>query len=403
MIDALGGGRAVAAARSTPTTPGGQDGLPRFCDQGDPSAPSTATTPRYASSTAAPVTMPIWESCVARPAFRSLFNDWENGSRAVPGPRRRRVRGPGLRPGPTDVVASRSTRRGVYHDAGTNASSSAATTTSRSARSTRRPARASRPADLELRYRITEPGRHRSALGDGDSGRHVQPGRSRRQVRDRDAGRRSVPHLRRRRRARPAEAVAASSTGSTRRRRVCTCDNPPFGATFDTDDSRPSTTRSTTARSAPAWRRRLDHRRLRHAARPPPTDRRRRPDRHVPLLPRHAHGHGHGHRQHRQHRRHRVHVHARRRRRRACSTTSTGPGPKATSRTPACSTASRDKINQAVKKHDAGQHDVEWNALDRVRRADRRPDRRRHLGSGIDTVVGDRFIAYAQDIIARGG
>ena len=60
------------------------------------------------------------------------------------------------------------------------------------------------------------------------------------------------------------------------------------------------------------------------------------------------------------------------------------------------------KLNQAVKKHDAGQHPVEWNALDAFSDQIEGQIEGGPSGSGIDPVVGRRFIAYAQDVINRG-
>jgi hypothetical protein len=62
-----------------------------------------------------------------------------------------------------------------------------------------------------------------------------------------------------------------------------------------------------------------------------------------------------------------------------------------------------DKVNQAVTKHGRGQHAVEWNAIDAF--ADQIEGQ---IGggpslSGIDVVVGARFIAYARSLIDRGG
>jgi hypothetical protein len=52
-----------------------QDGQPRFCNEGT-SCPAGAT-PRPALLNGGAGNFPIWESCVLRPAFRQLFSDWE--------------------------------------------------------------------------------------------------------------------------------------------------------------------------------------------------------------------------------------------------------------------------------------------------------------------------------------
>jgi hypothetical protein len=54
------------------------NGLPRFCDAGT-SCPAGATE-RSEELDAGTGLFPIWASCVLRPSFRSLFQDWENGT-----------------------------------------------------------------------------------------------------------------------------------------------------------------------------------------------------------------------------------------------------------------------------------------------------------------------------------
>lgn len=65
------------------------DGRPRFCNEGtggdcvrtDPEVPPT---PRPAEHNAGHGTYPLWESCQNRPAFRTVFADWENGAQNFP-------------------------------------------------------------------------------------------------------------------------------------------------------------------------------------------------------------------------------------------------------------------------------------------------------------------------------
>lgn len=52
-----------------------QDGLPRFCNEGGP-CPGAAD-PRPETLNGGNGDFPVWESCVLRPAFRTLFTDWE--------------------------------------------------------------------------------------------------------------------------------------------------------------------------------------------------------------------------------------------------------------------------------------------------------------------------------------
>ena len=65
------------------------DGRPRFCDAGSggdcvQTDPEVAPTPRLAEHNAGDGTYPLWESCQNRPAFRSIFSDWENGALNFP-------------------------------------------------------------------------------------------------------------------------------------------------------------------------------------------------------------------------------------------------------------------------------------------------------------------------------
>ncbi len=102
-----------------------QDGLPRFCQPDPPpvqptlghAAPESCSshpgaTPRFVGSAwwdpnghgldmpnAGTGRFPLWESCLARPAFRDLFKDWENGPSNFPD------LGDALSPDPSVVTA----------------------------------------------------------------------------------------------------------------------------------------------------------------------------------------------------------------------------------------------------------------------------------------------------------
>lgn len=60
--------------------------LPIFCDIGsaDCGTPGLNPLPRDAALSGGNGQFPIWESCLARPAFRDLFTDWENGAQNFP-------------------------------------------------------------------------------------------------------------------------------------------------------------------------------------------------------------------------------------------------------------------------------------------------------------------------------
>jgi hypothetical protein len=65
------------------------DGRPRFCNAGSGgdcalTNPEVAPTPRPVEHNAGHGTYPLWESCQNRPVFRSIFSDWENGAQNFP-------------------------------------------------------------------------------------------------------------------------------------------------------------------------------------------------------------------------------------------------------------------------------------------------------------------------------
>jgi len=74
MITALGGGQPWLRSID-PDHAWRQDGLPRFCNEGG-YCPAGAE-PRPATLNGGWGTMPAWESCVLRPAFGVLFDNWE--------------------------------------------------------------------------------------------------------------------------------------------------------------------------------------------------------------------------------------------------------------------------------------------------------------------------------------
>ena len=61
------------------------DGRPRFCSAGDPACPGgSGATPRDEQLDAGNDTFPLWESCLLRPTFTTLYRDWENGNSQFP-------------------------------------------------------------------------------------------------------------------------------------------------------------------------------------------------------------------------------------------------------------------------------------------------------------------------------
>lgn len=63
------------------------NGLPAFCDEGSPlcdAFPGINPIVRPAALNGGSGQFPVWESCLLRPAFRGLYNDWENGDQEFP-------------------------------------------------------------------------------------------------------------------------------------------------------------------------------------------------------------------------------------------------------------------------------------------------------------------------------
>lgn len=85
MIQALSGGPWLRSIDSDHSWRA--DGMPIFCDQNSPACgafPGLNPTPRPADYNAGTGQFPVWESCLLRPAFRGLFDDWENGDQQFP-------------------------------------------------------------------------------------------------------------------------------------------------------------------------------------------------------------------------------------------------------------------------------------------------------------------------------
>jgi hypothetical protein len=90
------------------------DGLPRFCDPAERDCPMSAQV-REAALDGGAGTFPVWESCVLRPAFRALYADWESGD-AFP------ALGDAVSADPADdpqAPLTTLTRTGAFYDDGT--------------------------------------------------------------------------------------------------------------------------------------------------------------------------------------------------------------------------------------------------------------------------------------------
>ncbi len=60
------------------------DGRPRFCATEDAGCPSDGAQARPEEHDAGNDTFPVWESCLLRPTFATLYRDWENGTAQFP-------------------------------------------------------------------------------------------------------------------------------------------------------------------------------------------------------------------------------------------------------------------------------------------------------------------------------
>ena len=218
-----------------------QDGLPVFCDEGTNCDLARDSQPHYTRPKALRAgtgRMPIWESCVLRPAFGQLFTDWENGSQQWP------ALGDGVSADPgSDNWAPRSylDRTGAYYVDPQNGrkfvgGDNVLTIT---ARDDILPARAFKNSELGIRYRVTNPagavgnwitvaqGAQLSlASSSGGDGKYVIEVQAEDPCHTFAAGDGLDP----------AGAVASFEYWLDTTPPKVTFDSPPFGQTFDTDD-----------------------------------------------------------------------------------------------------------------------------------------------------------------------
>jgi hypothetical protein len=84
MVDGLGGTTWLRSIDSDHSWRA--DGRPRFCTQGTADCPVAGTNmaPRPEKLNGGNGNYPIWESCLVRPAFRTIYRDWENGAQQWP-------------------------------------------------------------------------------------------------------------------------------------------------------------------------------------------------------------------------------------------------------------------------------------------------------------------------------
>jgi hypothetical protein len=213
------------------------DGLPVFCPGGSKAASTSCAGSRPAAiargvdPSGGNGEFPIWESCVLRPAFRTLYADWENGADDFPDLGDAVSADPASDPNaPTSALA----RSGAFYDNGVNQFVGADNVFTLTAHDT--PAgMAYADSELQLQYRIysdpLSPGPFIDAAQGtmfslaGPDGRYfidIRSGDPCHTVDDSDSL--------------SAEAAQSFEFILDATPPVVTCDTPPFGLTFDTDD-----------------------------------------------------------------------------------------------------------------------------------------------------------------------
>jgi hypothetical protein len=400
MIDALNGGEPWLESIDSDHA-WRQDGLPRFCDPGSPLCAVHGATPRIDSGpNGGNGRMPIWESCVTRPAFRSLFTDWENGVEQFPDLDDGVSSDPGSDPNAPTSSVTLDPGSASFHDPVTNRDFVGGDNQFTLDAVDTPTGKAFPRADLEVQYRVTDPngvvGPWITAVpGDsfnltGPDGRYLIETQAADPCHTFAGGDDMEPE------AIQSVEVFLDTTAPT-----CTCDNPPFGSTFDSDDF---ATVAYEVDDGPAgsgvasFSSIIDGFLTSQEATTPIND--GDPIDMYLFYP--------GLRT--------VTVTA------TDNIGNTGDSgctftlsPTSVSLTNNLNRARAEgdvpstgvfksltaSLNVAVAKHDTGQHSVEANSLDAFAEEIEGQIGGGTSGSGIDTVVGNRFIAYANDIIAR--
>ncbi|MDQ3067783.1 MAG: hypothetical protein M3R12_11645 [Actinomycetota bacterium] len=148
MVDGLGGSTWLRSIDSDHSWRA--DGRPRFCTTGSPDCPVAGTNmaPRAEKLNGGNGNYPLWESCLARPAFVTLFRDWENGTQQWPA----HFDDPSAQPGEAEPVPAIALSGNTVDVGGTTyvGASHAFTLTATDATFA--------PGGLKLAYRITKSG-----------------------------------------------------------------------------------------------------------------------------------------------------------------------------------------------------------------------------------------------------
>jgi hypothetical protein len=210
------------------------DGLPRFCNAGDPLCVVHGAQARAADEpNGGTGRMPIWESCVARPAFRELFTDWENDENFPD-------LGDGVSADPgSDPAAPTSSATldpdAAYYDSGTREFVGGDNEFTLGA--VDGPTGKGFPVtDLELQYRVTYPDGTNTGWLSADPGDTFSlDGADGKYIIETQAG--DPCHTLDTEDDLPAETVQSAEYWLDTTAPVCTCHTPPFGNTYDSDDT----------------------------------------------------------------------------------------------------------------------------------------------------------------------
>ena len=234
MIDSLGGGDPWLFAIDSDHA-WRQDGLPRFCDAGSPLCAGSGAQERLpAEPNGGNGRMPIWESCVARPAFGQMFTDWENGATQWPALGDDTSSDPGSDPNPPTSSVTLDAASASFHDVGTGRDFVGGDNLF-TLGSVDTPANQSFDVgDLEMRYRVTDPNAAVSAWTSVDPGATFSlSGADGEYIVEVQSG--DPCHTLAEGDGKDPESIQSFSYWLDTTPPVCTCHTPPFGTIYATD------------------------------------------------------------------------------------------------------------------------------------------------------------------------
>jgi len=213
------------------------DGLPVFCPGGTKGAATTCTGSRPAAIArgvdpgGGNGKFPVWESCVLRPAFRAVYTDWENGAGNFPDLGDGVSTDPASDPNPP---TSELARAGAFYDDGVHQFVGADNLFTLTAHDTPA-AMGFEDNELQLQYRIyTDPAAPGPFVDAAQSTEFSLSGADGLYFIDIRSG--DPCHTLDDSDSLPAESIQTFEFVLDTTPPQVTCDTPPFGLTFDTDD-----------------------------------------------------------------------------------------------------------------------------------------------------------------------